>query len=167
MAKRKGVPPYLYRQRPATPPDMNYGQTVIRTGDQEQLTGQINGEKASDLEERVAKSLDKLEINFDFRVRITSEALGHQKLTSSRANIRGEVEIDMLCDRNGEVTPIFVDGEIGHFFTPYQAEIDKGKADLANEFGERFGWRPSVRIPFWKLIDQTATDKTVQEVFGL
>jgi hypothetical protein len=153
--------------RPAGIPDYNYGQTVIRTGDQEQLTGLINDEKASDLEERVARSLDRLEIPFDFRVRVTSEALGQQRLTSARANIRGEVEIDMLCDRNGEVTPIFVDGQISHFFVPYQADADKQKADIVNEFGRRFGWREAVRIPFWKLIDQDVTDRTIRDVFRI
>lgn len=163
----KKVKTYLYRVRPVGVPDYDYGQTVIRTGDQEQLTGLINGEKASDLEERVAKSLDRLEIPFDFRVRVTSEALGQQRLTSRRANIRGEVEVDMLCDRNGEITPIFVDGEIGHHMSPHQADVDKQKADIINEFGKQFGWREAVRIPFWKLIDQDVTDRTIRDVFRI
>jgi hypothetical protein len=163
--KKKGVPPYLYRQRPVAPPDLNYGHTVMRTGDQEVLSGEINGDKASDLEERSARSMSKMNIPIEFRVRITSEALGNQRLTKSRANIKGEIEIDFLAEYNGQVTPIFVDGEIAHFMTPHQADIDKQKADLANEFGERFGWRPAVRVPFWKLIDQDMADRTYREIF--
>jgi hypothetical protein len=164
MAKRK-VKPYLYRMRPAGIPDYNYGQTVIRTGDQEQLTGLINDEKASDLEERSARAMGKLEVSSEFRVRITSEALGNQRLTSRRANVRGEIEIDFLAEQNGQITPIFVDGEIGHFMTPHQADIDKQKADIADEFGAQFGWRKSIRIPFWKLIDQDMADRTYREIF--
>ena len=163
MAKK--VKPYLYRTRPIAPPDMNYGQSVIRTGDQEVLSGEINGEKASDLEERSYRSLSRLEVSSEFRVRITSEALGRQRLTSRRANIRGEVEIDFLCERNGQITPIFVDGEIAHHMTPHQADIDKQKADIADEFGEQFGWRKSVRVPFWKLIDQEMADRTYRDIF--
>lgn len=161
----KKLKPYLYRTRPIGTPDMNYGQTVIRTGDQEQLTGEINGEKASDLEERSFRSLSRLEVSTEFRVRITSEALGQQRLTSRRANIRGEVEIDFLCEKGGQVTPIFVDGEIAHFMTPHQADVDKQKADLANEFGRQFGWREAVRVPFWKLVDQEMADRTYRDIF--
>jgi hypothetical protein len=156
---------YLYRTRPPGIPDYDYGQTVIRTGDQEQLTGVINGDKASDLEERTHRALGKLDIPSEFRVRITSEALGNQRLTSKRANIKGEIEIDFLAEYNGQITPIFVDGQIAHFMTPHQAEIDKQKADLANEFGRQFGWREAVRVPFWKLIDQDMTDRTIREIF--
>jgi hypothetical protein len=159
------VKPYKYKQRGIAPPDMDYGHVLTRTGSKEQLTGVVQGLKASDLEERVAKSLDKLEIPFDFRARITSDALGQRHLTSQFANIKGEVEIDMLCDRNGLVTPIFVDGEIGHHFTPYQAEQDKVKTDVTDEFGRAFGWKESVRIPFWKLIDQDMTDRTIRDIF--
>src|SRR5688572_10238015 len=91
MAKKRKTPLYLYRIRPVAKPETAYGETVIRTGDQEIITGQINGEKASDLEERVANSLSKFEIPFEFRARITSQALGRQRLTSSRANVRGEI----------------------------------------------------------------------------
>lgn len=157
--------PYLYRTRPVAPPENNYGQTVSRTGDQEQLTGQINGMKASDLEERVYKALNKLEIPSEFRVRITSEALGDQRLTHQFANVRGETEIDFLCDHNGRTTPIFVDGQIAHFMTPYQADHDKLKADVTDTFGKQFGWREAVRLPFWKLIDQEMTDRTVRDIF--
>jgi hypothetical protein len=157
--------PYKYHIRPAAPPENNYGQTVSRTGDQEQLTGQINGMKASDLEERSYRSISKLEISTEFRVRITSEALGDQRLTHKFANVRGEVEIDFLCDHNGRTTPIFVDGSISHFFTPAQAEADKLKTELTDTFGKQFGWREAIRVPFWKLIDQEMSDRTYRDIF--
>jgi len=160
----KKLKPYKYRNPRVAPPDYTT-QNVLRVGDQELLTGQIDGMKASDLEERSYKSISKLEISTQFRVRITSEALGQQRITRAFANIRGEVEIDFLCEQGGQTTPIFVDGQISHFMTPYQADEDKAKADLTNEFGRQFGWREAVRIPFWKLLDQEMSDRTYREVF--
>jgi very-short-patch-repair endonuclease len=157
--------PYKYRLRKVAPPDYDYGHTVLRVGNQEVLNGVVQGMKASDLEERVAKALDKLEAEYEFRARITSAALGEQELTRQFENVRGEVEIDFLVDR-GQVTPVFVDGQISHHFTPYQAEQDKAKTDITNEFGTRFGWREAVRIPFWTLIDQEMTDRTVRNLFN-
>jgi len=160
------IKPYKYRIRPTAPPETDYGQTLNRVGEQEQLTGQINDMHASDLEERSFRSLNKLEIPSQFRVRITSEALGQQRLTHTFANIRGEVEIDFLCEHNGQTTPVFVDGSIAHFQTAYQADVDKAKADLTNEFGKQFGWREAVRVPFWKLIDQDMADRTYRDIFS-
>lgn len=164
MAKK--LKPYLYRQKPVAPPENEYGRTVLRTGNQEQLTGIVQGMKASDLEERSVRSVEKLEISYQFRVRITSQALGQRRLTKRFANIRGEVEIDLLCNDGGLVTPVFVDGKIAHHFTAWQADIDKDKADAVNEYGRQFGWREAVRVPFWKLIDQEMSDRTYREIFG-
>lgn len=163
MARK--LKPYKYRLRPIRTPDANYGETILRPGRQEILTGAVDGMKASDLEERVYRALAKLEIPSQFRVRITSEALGMQRLTRQFANIRGEVEIDFLCDRGGLTYPIFVDGQIAHFFTPYQADADREKANIANDFGRAFGWHESIRLPFWQLLDQDMTDRTVRNIF--
>lgn len=157
--------PYQYPLRPHAAPEYSYGQTVIRTGEKEVLTGIVQGMKASDLEERVARALGRLEIPFQFRARISSAALGQRRLTTKFANIRGEIEVDMLCQRDGLVTPIFVDGQIAHYFTPYQAEVDKTKTDATNEFGARLGWKPSVRLPFWRLTSQDLADRTVRNIF--
>lgn len=157
--------PFLYPLRPTAPPETDYGRTVLRTGDQEQLTGVIQGMKASDLEERVARSLGTMEIPFQFRARISSQALGERRLTRKFANIKGEIEIDMLCDDGGFVTPIMVDGQISHFYASWQADQDQEKTDAVNEFGRRFGWKEVVRIPFWKLQNQEMADRTMREVF--
>lgn len=159
--------PYKYRNPRIATPEYTNGQSVLRVGSQEVLSGQVQGMKASDLEERVSRSLDKLEVPFEFRVRLTSPMLGAVRLTHNFANIKGEIEVDMLCDQGGEVTPIFVDGQISHFFTPYQANEDKEKADVVNEFGKMFGWNEAVRIPFWKLMDQDMTDRTVRDALRL
>jgi hypothetical protein len=137
-----------------------------RNLDKEVLTGQIGGVKASDLEERFWRSLNKVELPSDFRFRISSALTGKQQLTRRFLNETGEVEIDFLVHKNGITTPVFIDGQIGHFFTDYQADKDALKTNAANEFGASIGWRPSVRVPFWKLTDQTTTDRTVRELFS-
>jgi hypothetical protein len=154
--------PYQYRNRNITPPEYTR-ENVQRTGDQEVLTGRVQGMDASDLEERVARAMDRLEIEYQFRVRVTSDALGDRRLTREFANVRGEIEMDFLVS-NGRVTPIMVDGQVSHFLTPAQAEEDQVKTNVVNEFGKRLGWREVVRIPFWKLVNQDMADRTVRDI---
>jgi hypothetical protein len=161
----KKLKPYKYKQKAVAPPDYDYGRTVLRVGNQEQLSGVVQNLKASDLEERSARSVEGLGISFQFRARITSQAMGRRRLTRQFANIQGEVEIDLLCNDGGITTPIFVDGQIAHFYTAWQADIDEEKADMVNEFGRQFGWREAVRVPFWKLQDQEMSDRTYREIF--
>jgi hypothetical protein len=161
----KKLKPYRYKQKAVAPPDYDYGRTVLRVGNQEQLSGVVQGIKASDLEERVARALDTMEIPYQFRARITSQALGRRKLTRQFANIQGEVEIDFLCNDGGLSTPIFVDGQIAHHMTAWQADIDQEKTDVTHEFGRGFGWKEAVRLPFWELNDQEMTDRTVRNIF--
>lgn len=161
----KKIKPFQYRNRNVGPLEYDHPQSVSRTGTQEVLSGIVQGMDASDIEERTARALDRIEASYDFRVRITSEALGPQRLTRQFANIKGETELDFLCEFQGRVFPIFVDGEISHYFTPAQAEADRIKTNVANEFGRRFGWKEAVRIPFWKLTTQDMADKTIRDIF--
>lgn len=156
------IKPYKYRQQRIAPPEYTR-ENVQRVGNEEVLTGQVQGMNASDLEERVARALDKLEISYGFRERISSAAIGTRRLTSQFANIKGEVEIDFIAER-GQVYPIFVDGQISHYFTPYQADKDKEKTAVTNEFGRQFGWHEAIRIPFWELETQDMTDRTIRNL---
>lgn len=158
--------PYIYRTRVIAPPEYDHGQSVIRVGNQEVLSGFIGGMKASDLEERVARALERIEAPYEFRIRISSDILGQRRLTKEFANVRGEVELDFLVDRNGRTYPIFVDGAVSHYLTPAQAESDIIKTNVANEFGARLGWNEAIRIPFWKLNSQDVTDRTIRDILG-
>ena len=132
--------PFKYHVRPVAPPDLHLGPHVIRTGEHEQLTGIVQGMKASDLEERWSRAIEKLNVNYEFRVRISSIATGaKQHLQRKFTNVEGEVEIDHLCDFYGRVTPIMIDGMISHFMTPYQADSDRLKKDIVDEFGKSYG----------------------------
>lgn len=158
--------PFKYRNPRVAPPEYTNGQSVLRVGEKEVLSGQVQGMKASDLEERWARSHEKYEMPFEFRVRLTSPMLGAVRLTHTFANIKGEIELDTLGGRDRTV-PVFIDGSISHFFTPYQAIEDKEKEDAVNEFGRMFGWAVAVRVPYWKLLDQDMTDRTFREVYRL
>jgi hypothetical protein len=158
---------FRYGNRRAGVAKTNIGERLDRrNSEQETFSGLVQGIKASDLEERTARSLSKMELGFEFRFRISSALQGKQKLSRQFLNDTGEVEIDFIVSANGGTTPIFIDGQIGHFFTDYQADKDAVKTNVTNEFGESMGWRPSVRVPFWKLTDQDLADKTFREMFS-
>ena len=157
----------MFKYRVVNPgaPEYVNGPSLQRIGSQEVLLGNIGGQKASDLEERFAKSLQKLSIPFDFRVRISSLVQGQRRLTTARANLPGELEIDFLTDF-GQIIPILIDGEISHFATPYQAEQDREKESLIDNFGEDMNWHPVIRVPFTEMQTQEEVDGIVRRIIN-
>lgn len=128
----------------------------------EELTGYINGEKASDLEERSARALAKLEIPFDFRSRISPMS----GLTDAHENIMGEVEIDFLCMYYGKIYPINIQGEISHFFASWQRTRDEQKEAKINKALEPYKAHPLILLPYWRLSTQILADQTFRLGFG-
>lgn len=159
------IKPYKYKVRRLLPPALRPSGIQRGSGDHENFIGQIQGEKASDLEERFARGLNKLELGYQFRVRVTSQALGAQKLTRVFANMEGEAEIDFLVEARGQTIPVMIDGFVGHFMTPYQADHDRQKTIIVDSFGVNYGWRPTVRIPFTELVNQDYADRKVRDLF--
>ena len=117
---------YKYKYTRISTKEPNITKRAYRTGEKEVLVGTIQGKKASDLEERFSRALDKRGIPYAFRKRITSPFVGERKLTNAMASLPGEVEVDFLVGGT-QVTPVMVQGEIAHFKTKWQAEIDKEK----------------------------------------
>lgn len=115
----------------------------------ETFTKVIQGKKASDLEERFARALDKLGYGYTFRYQI-SQFGGSENLV----NTTGTVEVDFLVSKNGLLQPVQVDGEIAHYKAAWQREKDAQKDLKANEFFQQYGALPLVRIPFWDLDTQ-------------
>lgn len=130
-------------------------------GSAEQLTGMVNGQAASDLEERVAIALSKLQIPFQFRARI-NPLVG---LTEERQNVVGEVEIDFLCDFLGRLYPINVDGEISHFFMASQRTKDEQKTAKINAALKVYNAHPLIRLPYTILQTQEEADRTIKYGF--
>ena len=60
-------------------------------------------------------------------------------------------------------TAVEIDGEIGHKTEGQQAR-DIVREILVNEQIKKAGIRPTVRIPWTKLLDQETANRTVQEL---
>ena len=140
---------------------MEYGRKVYYLDTRESLTGKVNGEDASDIEERAARALSKLQIPFSFRARINPLA----GVTQERQNIIGEVEIDFLADYYSKLYPINIAGEISHFFTKAQAVKDERKEIKINTALAPLNAHPLIVIPFVHLTDQESADRLIRYGF--
>jgi hypothetical protein len=154
--------PFKYVHRPIGRPEY-HPDGINRVGSTETLVGTVQGKPASDLEERMARALDKLKVGYEFRARITSQALGQRRLTLAHANLPGEVEIDHLVEAD-QTIPILVQGEISHFMTPYQKLVDTDKQASINEFGQALGWHEVIAIPFTELKTQDEADSVARRI---
>lgn len=153
---------YRYKITRFKPKEAEWTTSLPRTGENENLVGEIQGLPASDLEERFARALDKAQVEYYFRQRISSPAIGARKLTREFANLPNEIEIDFLVVK-GLVKPVFIDGQIAHFKAKWQADLDDEKTNQTNAFGRMYGWDEAVRIPYWKLENQDMTDAYVRQ----
>jgi len=89
----------------------------------EQLTGFVDGQKASDLEERFAYSLRK-----NRRV----EGFDFQPSFIAGRNMPGEIRLDFMVYSGMVQYPIQIDGEFAHK-TATQKELDKQKDAILND----------------------------------
>lgn len=130
----------------------------------EQLTGQVQGKKASDIEERSARAMDKIQDwNYTFLVRI-SPLTG--RLTQTFRNLAGEYELDFIAQRGNETLPILIDGEVSHFLAQWQKVQDEEREAVINSVLEKYGARPAVRVPFWELDTQNRADIYFRELLA-
>lgn len=127
----------------------------------EVLTGFVNGQKASDIEERFAVALMKLQIPFTFRARI-NPLVG---LTEDRENIIGEVEIDFMCEYLGRIYVFNIQGEISHFFTASQQIVDQKKEAKIDAALKVYNAHPLIKIPFTLLRTQEQADRLARSGF--
>ena len=118
--------------------------------DKEQLYGVVQGDNASDIEERFARALDKQKKDYIFRV-----ALG----------MRGEPgwkELDFMVI-DGGYFPVEID-EMG-FIHQGQETQDQFKDAFVMEYFKEYHPFPVKRIPGEKLATQEIADQTVKELF--
>ena len=153
---------YKYKSRPIKQEDILPSGTR-RQGAAENITGSVQNKTASDLEERMARAFDKINISYEFRARISSLAIGERRLISQGANLPGELEIDHLVVAD-QVIPVLVDGQISHFMSPYQRLEDEARTDAINSFGRASGWHEVVRVPFTELGNQEAADLVARRI---
>ena len=120
----------------------------------ETFTRELQGMKASDIEERSARSLDRRNISYDFR----------QAYIAPR-NVQGEVELDFMVYIGNVMQPVQVDGEFSHF-TQQQKQEDRVKDAILNERLRRDGAYPVIRIPQRHLEYQEQSDRTWDRVLA-
>lgn len=153
---------FAYKNPSLAPPDFT-PQGFIRQTSQEQFSGSVQGLKASDLEERFSHSWDKLSVGYDFRQRISPLMYGTRQFERKFTNLPGELEIDFLTYLE-QVTPVLVDGEISHFYTPQQKLVDIEKTAAINDFGKSQGWAEAVRVPFVDIWTPEQSDATALRI---
>lgn len=120
----------------------------------ETFSGEIQGLKASDLEERFARSWDKRGYGYDFR---TANVVGR--------NLPGEVELDFSVDLKWAVQPVQIDGLIGHKTAEQKAEADAKDAILNDEL-RGTGALPVIRIAEYQLVTQELSDRVVDDILA-
>jgi hypothetical protein len=123
----------------------------------ETLTGILQNQNASDIEERSGRSLEKLpEWNYTFQMQINPIS-GY--LSTEKTNLSNEVSIDFFVSRGNEYRAILVDGEIAHFMALWQRARDEEKTERINNFMRKIGQGEAVRVPFWELNTQERSDR--------
>lgn len=124
-----------------------------RATDDEGLTGIVQGKDASDLEERVARSLYKRKLEFQFQYLVQTAVSLPQE----------DRNVDFIIDNYGTYQALEVDGEIGHKSQSAQ-EKDAMRDIFVNEALEWLNIKPIVRIAWDKLETQELTDRTIMEL---
>lgn len=130
--------------------------------EKEYFTGQVQGKKASELEERFARSLDRARLQYNFRMRINPQGA----LTAMISNERGEVEIDFLVYEGSLMYPVQIDGEIAHFAGGWEKERDANKDAIVNEVLKPMGAAKVQRIPFHDIWTQYDSDVKAKRIIG-
>lgn len=120
----------------------------------EALTGLVNGEEASDIEERFARALDKAGFGYEFLPVIIAPA-----------NMAGSIQLDFLVYA-GELYPIQIDGDWIHSTAEAKAH-DLLQDALTDQWyaSQGQGAQPSQRILGHRLATQDMADSVVRELF--
>lgn len=143
-ALHKGRGKYVRVQRPKPVSD-----------DEPALTGLVDGQQASDIEERFARALrsNSKIIYFEFR-----------KIIIAPRYEAGSIEIDFLVHA-GTLTPIQTDGDWIHKTAEARAH-DALQDTLTDQYLADAGYsaQPSIRIPGTRLATQEQADSAVREL---
>lgn len=158
--------PYKYKL-PPNPPQAARRENPLLNDSVEVLDRVVRGQKASDIEERLARALDKNGVGFDF-----------QRSFLSPRNTQGEYRLDFLVEFDGLSYAIQPDGEYAHKSAAQIADDvvqDMQFTDaLAGEIDVPLAHWPALgvkvnglvaRIPGFLLDDQDAADGLVEEMF--
>ena len=146
--------PYQYTI-PSAPSRPDAVDRLPKESEVEVFTRELQGMKASDIEERSARSMDRRRVGYDFRVAFIAPA-----------NMPGEVELDFMVYLDGGMKqPVQVDGEFAHLTASQKAE-DRAKDAYLNERLKGEGALPVIRIPQRYLETQEQSNRTWDRVLA-
>ena len=127
---------------------------IQQEGPEEILSGYIRGAEASDIEERFARALEAVRHvdNYEFRMPVISGR-----------GLPGQLEIDFVVTLGALVYPFQIDGEYAH--KGISKRMDDNRKDvLVNQYMQRYGAKPVMRIDGEKLQTQEMADQLVKEL---
>jgi len=142
---------YKYKLKPK-PVDTAKNRLRV-TAEAENLAGVVNGQEASEIEERFAKALRGKGLDFSFQVVLPT---GYQ--------IPGQLNTIDFVIYEGVGYPVEIDGDWVHK-NASQRDRDLIRDAIINAQMTPRGWMPIMRVPGYKLETQEDADKTVEEMF--
>ena len=148
--------PTFYQTRRVKQARLNKNRlkTITIQPDPVPLTGLVKGKPATDIEERFARALVSLGLEFRFQMRFsTVGSLPWQ-----------EKVVDFVVQASGVFQPVEVDGDIGHR-TSAQRGRDAIREVLLNEVFLRLGYLPLIRVKWFELESQEMSDGVVRRLF--
>jgi len=139
--------------RPKRPPVSRGARPPLK--EQELLTKSVQGEPASDLEERYARALakNKRVMWYTFRVPLMAPA-----------GFPGSIDLDFMVF-TGSYYPKQIDGQFAHKSAAQRARDAENDATLDDYLYRNMGAHPVERIPFYKLESQESADRLIMESF--
>lgn len=144
-------------RKPSPPPITN---RVSSEKEEEGLTGYVQGWEASDIEERFARALDDMNLQYSFRDHYFGPA----------RNTPGAIEVDFMVE-NGGYWPVQIDGEYAHR-TAQQRERDRLNDARLNQYFNSHGVNVVSRVPdgnrfmVGDLDTQEGANMVVEDLFG-
>lgn len=148
---------YRFPRRKAQREQRTYRKTVDLTGaQQEQLTGQVQGKKASDLEERFVNVLNEHPGVDQIRFRTVYDA------GASRTSF-GSIELDVLFRCNGQWYAVQIDEEYFHSSAEARAR-DRQRDDRLFEILKGYGVQHINRVESVYLDTVDLTRATIEEI---
>jgi hypothetical protein len=148
----KALKPYKYKKMPGQfeRRQVNRAEAELEL---EQLTGQVNGQRASDLEERFARALEKIKgiRRYDFQPSMIVDR-----------NLPGEVRPDFIIYSDTPMA-VMIDGEFVHKSAEARARDQFNDAILYEHLRD-FGFLPPIRVPGYRLQTQDEANAVAQDL---
>ncbi|MCB2179447.1 hypothetical protein KQH61_05950 [bacterium] len=148
------IKPYKYPTPNTRMPRLTLNRLQPPGDEEEELTGWVNGKPASDLEERYARGLRAMKLEFSFQVEF-----------STAVSLVGEDKVvDFVVQYGGMYFPVDINGAIGHSSSAQRGR-DAVRETLLNEIFDQRGMAHLQTVWYDELGDQTAADLVVKRMF--